>query len=537
MLSISQKRWDNAPHFFGPGESSQFVERMVSQRHLSADAFPSPYQLSDMKRAVERIEEAIKEKETICIFGDYDCDGITAAAQLVRFFRRRGVEPLVRLPHRIHDGYGLKTHIVDELIQKKVDLIITVDTGISSEKEIAYARECGIEAIVTDHHHIPECLPPAVAIVHPGLSKGYPEPFPSGAGVAFQLVRALENTRWEEEDIDTALAMIGTVADLVELRGSNRMLVQKGLRDFMNLSHSPLAVLRDEVRSKEFTSRDIAFLIAPRINAAGRMDDPLIALHALLEGGDALKKINDLNINRQIQTAELLERALKEDDGAPFFCLEDADFPPGIIGLIAGKIVQEFGRPALIAHTSNNMCTASLRGVPGYHLMEGLNGCKSMLTTFGGHALAAGCTFEMKHFENIKKFLADHILQTMTQDMLTPALMLDGELLPQDVTLDFAKTIQTLEPFGQGNPEPLFVLNNITLDSLRLVGTDGRHVQGKMGNVKMIGFGLGKSKDLLLDPIDIACKITLNEWQGRVEPQVVIEDVRVSQKIPVTTTL
>ena len=259
-----------------------------------------------------RVRGAIAAHETIGIFGDYDCDGITATALLVRFFRRHGVEPVVRLPHRVHDGYGLSRSMVEECAARGITLLLTVDTGITAVQEIAAAAELGIDVIVTDHHHVPAEVPQALALIHPALAPDHPLPHPSGVGVALQFVRALDGTdAWKDHQTDLALAAIGTIADLVELRGMNRTLVQQGIAALNTLQEGPLALLAASVRTHgaPLTSTDIAFRLSPRINAAGRMEDPHIALTALLEGGEALATLERLNAHRQDATGSLIIRA------------------------------------------------------------------------------------------------------------------------------------------------------------------------------------------------------------------------------------
>jgi single-stranded-DNA-specific exonuclease len=493
----------------------------------------SPRVLPDIDRATTRIGQAISAGERVAIFGDYDCDGITATAELVRFFWRRSMEPLVRLPHRIRDGYGLTTKIVEEMKQAGVTLLITADCGVTALDAITAAQDSGIDVIVTDHHHPLETLPKAHAIVHPGLSEDYPLPHPSGAGVAYQLIRAMEGLSWEGDHIDRILAMIGTVADVVELKGDNRTLVREGLNALSLLSTEPLALLfaQAEVPLATATSRDIGFRIAPRINAAGRMDDPLIGLHALLKGGDALATLERMNRERQDKTDLLLTEAIEKMDSVTSDVLVatvDERYPEGIIGLIAGKLCEIKGKPTLVGCIRGDLCTASLRSPACYHITEGLSACSDLLIMYGGHAQAAGCSFALKNFEALKERLDAHIRSRLDLHRLTPSLSIDAALDPRIVTLPLVTHLSAFEPFGQGNPEPLFLLKNVKIDQARTVGKNDAHLQGSVGGIKMVGFRLGSLIKETSHPLDLVCKLGIDRWNGRASPQFFVEDARLA---------
>src|SRR3989344_7497388 len=299
-----------------PATSPTIVDALAKARSIdlhaeaSWESLSNPLTLGEMERAVERTRAALKKKEKVGIIGDYDADGITGAAQLLRFFRGKGLEPTVILPHREKDGYGVKEKFIDALHVKGVTLILTVDTGVSAVKEVAYARSLGIDVIVLDHHSLPAELPDAI-LVHPklqalrlssgqALSDKWQENL-SGSGVAFTFIRAVEENLWEGRDIDIALAAIGTVADVVPLIGDNRMIVMLGLEALMKGGSAPLFTLADSVRKEgeRLTSFHIGYRIAPRINAAGRLSDPMLALTALTEGGAPLQKLTTLNEERQ----------------------------------------------------------------------------------------------------------------------------------------------------------------------------------------------------------------------------------------------
>ena len=540
-LSLTGKRW-SIPELTDTLPSA-ILARLFSQRQLAGHTLPSPQIFPDMPRAVERVKRAMAAQETIGIFGDYDCDGITATALLVRFFRRHGTEPVVRLPHRVHDGYGLNQAIVEECAAHGVTLLLTVDTGITAVKEIAAASARGIDVIVTDHHHVQDEVPQAWALIHPALSPTHPLPHPSGAGVALQLVRALESTdAWDDHQTDLALAAIGTIADLVELRGMNRTLVQRGIAALNALNTGPLSLLVTSLRTqgRPLTSTDVAFRLSPRINAAGRMEDPLIALTALLEGGAALAALEQLNTHRQDATGDLFARAWQLLHLSPqpqpeelaalpaLLAVADTEFPSGLIGLIAGRLTEVTGHPSFVVSVRDQECTASLRSTRAYHVTEGLERIADLLSSFGGHAQAAGCTFPESNLAGIIRRLSADAAARTAPDVLLPTLTADGILSVQDITLSFCEQLKHLEPFGQGNCEPLFLLPNVRVEQTRRVGNEGAHLQGRIAGLKTIGWRLGHLIENAAAPLDIICKIGIDMWNGRRAPQIVIEDMRIA---------
>ncbi len=536
-LSLTNRHW-----LLSDSANGDIVESLATQRGLADVLGNTPAKLSDpsrfpeMNRAVERIEHALAHKETIGIFGDYDADGITGAAQLVRFFRRHNVEPVVHLPHRSNEGYGLRSACLDELRAKGITLLITVDTGIAATKEVEHAAQIGMDVIVTDHHHAPNGRPPALAVIHPLIPTEFPNPNLSGSGVALMLVRALEHGKpWPGMEQDIILAAIGTIGDLVPLTGENRLLVSHALRLLQKLPDCPLKQFADEVRgtsSKVLNSTDIAFRVVPRINASGRIDHPNVALDALLHGGPSLAKLHELNVERQGMSARMIARAMelaKTDE--PFVCVISEEFHPGIVGLVAGALTERFGRPSLAGAIHNGLCTASLRSIPEVHVTDLLSmpGVRESMLSFGGHAQAAGCTFNAGAFEHIARALSASMREAgHNLDTLSPRLRIDAELALTDVLPSFVESLQRLEPFGMGNAQPVFVLKGQSVEWVRTVGADNRHLQCRVGGKKAVGFGLGEHAATLAGKEwwDIACTLDMQEWNGKREVQMVIKDIR-----------
>ncbi|TSC99908.1 MAG: single-stranded-DNA-specific exonuclease [Candidatus Peregrinibacteria bacterium Greene1014_49] len=418
---------------------------------------------------------------------------------------------------------------MEEWIEHDIKLLITVDTGMSAVAPIAALQKKGIDVIVVDHHHVQAELPPAFALLHPALTPGFPLPHPSGAGMAFLLLNALENGAWEDMPSDRALAMIGTVADLVELRGLNRAIVQRGLLSLESLRSGPLATLRDSVSKGgiALTSTDIAFRIAPRLNAAGRMDDPMLALDAILRGGAHVERLHQLNRARQDITGSLVLRAATETgQNAPLMASASEEYPHGIIGLIAGSLTENTGRPSIVAAIHGEYATASLRSPACYHVTEGLLRASDLLESFGGHAQAAGCRFRADRWKELTLRLSADILAHVPLDALTPCIDIDARIDASEISIALADSLGSLEPFGQGNPEPRFVLCNVHAEQLRRVGTDGVHLQAKIAGHKAVGFRMGSLFGQIEDPLDIVCRIGMDSWNGRRGVQLFVEDAK-----------
>lgn len=539
-FSLTGKRWIlERPDPVLP--SSDFVRELAGTRGIdpSTDGLTKlsdPLLFPDMEKAVTRIERAVSSGETIGIFGDYDADGITGVAQILYALRRRGVEPVVYLPDRAKEGFGLKIATIDTLQKKGVTLLITVDTGIASATEVAYATTCGIDTIITDHHRPHGKIPASLAIIHPLVPAPFPNPHLCGSGVALMLVRALEHgKRWDGIERDLVLATIGTIGDVVPLTGENRILVLSGLKQIASLPPSPLKDFFDAVCPRGgVTSTDIAFRIVPRINAAGRMAHPEIALDALMSGGISLDRLHALNAERQTFVEELMESAQSQlDPSHDFLSVFSEAFTSGTVGLIAGKLTEMHGKPSIVGAIQDEKVVCSLRSVEGADVSECLahTTVAPHLSSFGGHAQAAGCTFAISQMEAVRSGLQEALQAQCGEREFLPAIRLDAELAQGFFTTSFAKSLLALEPFGAQNSEPTFFLRKKKLLDLRAIGDEGAHISCRIDGVKAVGFRFGSYLDTLslMSFVDLACRVSINAWNGREDVQLIIEDIRESK--------
>lgn len=506
------------------------INALRTQRGIRDEPLRFP-RFTDIDKAVQRLRSAIERNERIGIFGDYDCDGVTACAQLIRALERRGCHPIVRLPHRVRDGYGLQEKHVQAFAAAHVTLLITADTGITAVETVNRAQADGMDVIILDHHVLPRTLPNAYAMVHPALSDDATAPL-CAAGVTFAFLTVFEEGGWDGFREDLALAAIGTVADAVPLLGCNRALVREGLMTLEQLRDCPIAELTADIRTQgqKLSADDIGFRIAPRINAAGRMDDPMIALEAVLRGGTAIERLHALNVERQEQVKGFLDGCIASANAeqAPCICIAQEGLPHGIIGLIAGKITEATGKPSLVATVNGMNATASLRSPACCDISAALRECERHLTTYGGHKQAAGCTFPTASFAALRSALCDAISGQVPAHSLRPELFIDGEIPANLLDVRLYEGLASLEPFGQGNPEPRLLLRNVTLSALRRVGAEARHLQCMIGATKGIGFGLGNLLQHVAEPVDVLVRVGLDTWNGRRQAQVFVEDVRKS---------
>ncbi|MFA6521961.1 MAG: single-stranded-DNA-specific exonuclease RecJ, partial [Candidatus Gracilibacteria bacterium] len=507
--------------------------------------FHDPFLMKDMAKAVARIGEAIEKKERIMIFGDYDVDGITASAILMRALTKLGAAVSYRLPHRIDDGYGLREKFIKEFAKLEVKVAITVDNGISSAVEVEMANELGIDVIITDHHTIPEKIPNAFAILHPKLpGAGYPFAELTGAGVALKLASALLKTRTKDHDSEIKklfdLACMGTIADIGSLRGENRYIVKEGLSVLEHTRWPGLSRLKESAGIKgKVNVHAIGFLLGPRINAAGRISHPSDALKLLLQNeahSEILaQQLEKLNTRRQQMMVELMGIAynMAEKQAAdPVIIISHKDFHAGIIGLIAAKLSEKYFRPAIVMEERNEVFVGSCRSIPQINILEIITTGKEFLSHFGGHAAAAG--FDLPK-SNAAKFIKK--VKTQAKSFIKPGeakqvLLVECELKHDEISKKTIETIGLFEPFGHDNEAPLFICRGLPVADFGTVGKEKNHLKVKFkidsGLVDCIGFRLAEHLNTVkrAKKIDVVCEIEANTWNGRTTVQLKIIDFK-----------
>lgn len=511
--------------------------------------FHDPFLMEDMERAAARIGEAIEKSQRIMIFGDYDVDGITGVAILMRTLRKLGANVSYRLPHRIEDGYGLREKFIREFAKLDVKLAITVDNGISCFSEVELANKLGVDIIITDHHTVPEKNPNACAILHPKLpGSRYPFTELTGAGVALKLAQALLMRRMKDELINEEitklldLACMGTIADLGELRGENRYIVKEGLRVLENTRWPGLSRLKEFAGVKgKIDTHDIGFLLSPRINAAGRISHPSHALQLLLHDNEhttlLAENLERLNRKRQTMMAELFEKAeaLAEKQNAdPVIIIGGPEFHGGIIGLIAGKLSEKYSRPAIVMEERPTAFVGSCRSIPAVNIVQALATAKSLLTNFGGHAAAAGFEIAKENRQKFEAKLKTHVGKMLRAEDIKAVLPIECEIPHDEISEKTIEMLQWFEPFGIGNEVPRFLCRNALVQECNTVGADKKHLKivarlADGSSIDCIGFRLGQFSDQIQKnkPIDLVAEVERDEWNGRKKIQMKVIDFRI----------
>jgi single-stranded-DNA-specific exonuclease len=451
-----------------------------------------PYLLADLPRAVDRLVQARERGEAVAVFTDYDADGVNSAAVLATGLRMVGIEPRVRIPNRFLDGYGLTTAAVTELAEGGAQVIVTADCGSTAHDAAKLARERGIDLIVTDHHQCPSELPCAYALVNPWRPDcAYPCDYLCGAGVAFKLVQALADALLPEgrAAVESLLDLVAvaTVADIMPLIGENRRLVLAGLR-IMNAFPRPgvrALIETSGLKPGEVDAAALGFRVAPRVNAAGRLDDPNLAYRLLMtesyeEAFALAAEINRLNEERQtltrqfeIQAQELVKDQFESGEFA--LVCGGADWPGGIVGLVAGKIAQNYNRPTLVYRGQNGSASGSGRSIPGFNLLGALDACADIFERYGGHQAAAGFSLQSERLDELIERFHAVVRATLPPERLEPVLWLDGYLKPQTISYDFARSLERLAPFGQGFQYPTFAARDMRVTESRQLGAAGQH--------------------------------------------------------------
>lgn len=506
-----------------------------------------PTLLYGLAAAGERIRRAIAAGETIMIWGDYDVDGTTGTTLLRKVIKMLGGKSTYHIPNRFTEGYGLNISALEKAKADGVKLVITVDCGIRSFEPLEWARANDLDVIVTDHHLSDEQRgnPPAFAVVNPNQPAcSYPDKNLAGVGVAFKLAHDLLRRAGLDHEVSDLLKItaIGTVADVMQLTGENRAIVALGLRDLPKTTNLGLKALMEasDCRS-DMTSYHIGFRIAPRINAAGRMDvaRDVVELFECDDFGRArelAKRLDDRNRERQKTQQQITELALQECaqfSDARFVVVTGDGWHRGVIGLAASKIAERLYRPTIVLSNDNGVAHGSARSIPGYHLLEALESCAELFEQFGGHAAAAGMKIKISNIDVLRQRLCDHALQ-LSDEHLVPKLNIDAHVSSDTMSLDIVEELSKLEPFGAGNPKPVFVTKDLYLTDEPYVMKD-KHLKMWLSNANGKRFeavwwdGVECAKQRTLrrgTGIEVAYTAEANSWQGNTRLQLVVEDLR-----------
>ncbi len=508
-----------------------------------------PFLMKDMEKAVERIELALENEENIMVYGDYDVDGTTSVALMSSFLKFRYPNVTTYIPDRYDEGYGVSYKGIDYAEDNDISLIIALDCGIKAIDKVAYAREKGIDFIICDHHRPGSEIPDAVAVLDPKREDcNYPYDELCGCGVGFKLIQAITQKNNEPEEtllpyLDLVATAIG--ADIVPITGENRILAYHGLHVINVAPRRGIGSLLGERKNVSIT--DVVFIVAPRINAAGRMKHGLHAVNLLTEENEEISRkyaeeIEAYNSDRRSTDKTITEEArqqiieCKEEERLTTVVYHE-NWHKGVIGIVASRLTETWYRPTLVFTKSGERLAASARSVKGFDVYEALEGCKEYIEQFGGHKYAAGLTLFESEYENFKKKFEEVVSETIDRNLLTPEISIDAELDLKDITPKFYRILKQFAPFGPGNMSPVFLSKGLTDTGFgKCVGEDKTHLkcQVKQGDSKIafdvIGFNLGDKLDLIKDgkKFDAVYSLDENTWNGNTKIQLKLKDIRES---------
>ncbi|WP_277668325.1 single-stranded-DNA-specific exonuclease RecJ [Caproiciproducens galactitolivorans] len=515
----------------------------------SDENLSNPFLLKDMKKAADRIIRAIEEFEKIAVYGDYDADGVTATAMLYSYLESCGANVIFYIPEREGEGYGLNCNAIDTLHAQEINLIVTVDNGISSIAEVAHAKELGMDVVVTDHHRPRAELPDACAVVDPYREDcDCPYKDYSGVGVAFKLIMALEGEDCSPDallDNYADLVAIGTIGDVVPLTGENRCFVKAGLKMLPQTDRLGLKALMElaGVEGRRLTAGNVAFTLVPRINATGRIGSPERAVRLLVseypdEACALSTEINDDNEYRRQIEKEIYEKVMQKLHDEPerlydrVLVIEGEGWHHGVIGIISSRITEQFGKPSIIISYSGEEAKGSGRSVEGFSLFQAVNTCNDLLLRYGGHPMAAGLSLLTANIPAFRKAINDYAA-SLGDPMPVPVLKIDCLLNPRDLSVDIPNQIHAMEPFGMGNPSPLFGLYHVTLADITPVG-GGKHLRisvmkdGYMIRCMKFNTTLEEFRYHVGDVLDLAVTLDAREYNGKNTLSIYIRDIKLS---------
>ncbi len=510
------------------------------------DQLHDPYLMRGVAEAVDRLLRAIDNAEPILVYGDYDVDGTTGTALLLRALNLLGARTGFHVPHRFTEGYGIQQAALEKAASEGYKLVISVDCGIRAHEPLYWARDNGLDIIITDHH-LPdegEGVPPAFAVLNPN-QKGcnYPDKNLAGVGVAFKLVEALFRRCGRESAIGAFLKVvaIGTVADVAKLTGENRTIVALGLKDLPRATNVGLRALMEVAGCGEgMTAYDIGFRLGPRINAAGRMDAAraVVELFGTTDKNEAARlarHLDDRNHERKQVQQQIVELAISElegsgDDAAFVAVIAGEGWHRGVIGIAASKISERINRPCVVLSIDGDVAHGSGRSIEPYHLLNGLTACADLFDKFGGHSHAAGLTIKPDRIPELRRRLNEHAAGCLTAEDLQPCVFIDAELPTEEISFELIRELQSLEPFGAGNQRPTFLARNLCIvTEPRLIGS--RHLKmcvagPKRRPLETIWWNGGQEADALKRGVDMAYRIETSNWSGETFLQLSVQDIR-----------
>jgi single-stranded-DNA-specific exonuclease len=528
------------------------AEPADAERFLAAALadLPDPRAMKGMDAAVARVVRALDAGERIALYGDYDVDGVTSTAILAGFLRACGADVVTYVPHRLVEGYGLNVAAVEKLAGEGARLLVSLDCGITAANEVRAASALGVDTVVVDHHTVPVELPAAAAILNPHQPGcGYPSKDLAAVGVTFALAMALRRALRErgffgaarpEPNLRDALDLValGTIADVVPLVGANRILVRRGLEVLATSRRPGVRALKRVAGipdGAEVGAGQVGFRLAPRINAAGRLDDAGRGVRLLLEGDAARADALARELDRENQARQELERTILEEAlhdagarvaaGARGLVLARDGWHAGVVGIVASRVVERFHRPTVLVALGEGEGKGSGRSIEGFHLHDALTACADHLVRFGGHRHAAGVTVARANVDAFRAAFEAHAAAHVRDEDLVPRCRIEGWLAEADVSERAALDLAKLGPYGAGHPEPVFALRGAA-SRARTVGTGGAHLKLALGGLDAIGFGMGDRLGLCAGPLEAAFTVGLDEWDGRRRVQLKLRDVR-----------
>lgn len=520
----------------------------------------NPFMLKDMDKAVEIISESVLNGKLICIYGDYDVDGVTATAALYLFLKEIGAKVTYYVPNRLEEGYGLNKEAIDEICARNVNLMITVDCGITGAQEVDYAKSKGLKVIITDHHQPGDVFPESAdAVINPmRIDDEYPFKFLSGVGVAFKLLMALryylgnmENYLGNMPNLKKYLDLVtlGTIADVVPLVGENRVFVKHGLKI---LTEGSSLIGIEELKkltgltNTKFNASHVGFVLAPRINAVGRMGNSDRGVRLLItddrnEARWLAEELDQENRYRQGIEKTILAESFSRIENNKLhekykgIVLFSEEWHPGVIGIVASRVVEKYYRPTIVITMENGLGKGSARSIPAFHLYDGLKDISDILESFGGHKYAAGIKVTLKNIDELQKRFHEIISGSLNEDDFIPVICVDAILSPSDINGEFIAWLDKMRPFGSGNPEPVFFMEGLSKkQQFFYIGKDKKHFKGyleKDGAVfQTIGYNMSDYEDIFMnnEKFDILFVPEFNNWLGEKTVQLKLKDIKVS---------